>query len=423
MGRGPEESHPGAIVSERKGASVTELMASTEAASDDPSIGPATIYRRPNGAASTSRGEPSAGTGPPADSSARTPSTALVPRSNGSGLPAMPAPLTPRHLDGLGADDRARTLLEAYLRTRSNPRTRTAYRLDVEHWLAFCATCRLDPLIDPRGVHVEAWIAAQRDSVPPPAASTSVRRLAAVSSWYRWLVRDDFAVRNPVEGVPRPRVARDESATVGLSREQAAALLDAADTDADPRANHARNRAAVTLLLDNALRCGELIDLDLADLGSARGHRTLRVRGKGGTLHIVPLAPATIDALQTWLDVRGGDPGPLFTSTRGNRLTHSAVFRLVRRLAELAHRARPDLGMAEVAQRLSPHGLRHTAITAVLDAGVSLRDAQDFARHADPRTTRIYDRNRGALDRNPTYVLSTYLAAARVSSPGSGPVR
>ncbi|MBS4010522.1 MAG: tyrosine-type recombinase/integrase, partial [Roseovarius sp.] len=76
--------------------------------------------------------------------------------------------------------------------------------------------------------------------------------------------------------------------------------------------------------------------------------------------------------------------------------------RIVRRLAERAGIDKP----------ISPHSLRHAAITAALDAGCSLRDVQDFARHADPRQTRRYDRARGALDRNPTYIVATYLAGA-----------
>jgi hypothetical protein len=67
---------------------------------------------------------------------------------------------------------------------------------------------------------------------------------------------------------------------------------------------------------------------------------------------------------------------------------------------------------AGIDKRISPHSLRHAAITAALDAGCSLRDVQDFARHADPRQTRRYDRARGALDRNPTYIVATYLAGA-----------
>lgn len=93
--------------------------------------------------------------------------------------------------------------------------------------------------------------------------------------------------------------------------------------------------------------------------------------------------------------------GPLLARRDGSRLDRHAAGRIVRRLAKRAG-----------TKRISPHSLRHAAITAALDAGCSLRDVQDYARHADPRQTRRYDRARGALDRNPTYIVATYVAGA-----------
>lgn len=86
----------------------------------------------------------------------------------------------------------------------------------------------------------------------------------------------------------------------------------------------------------------------------------------------------------------------------GSRLDRHAAGRIVRRLAKGAGITKP----------ISPHSLRHAAITAALDAGCSLRDVQDYARHADPRQTHRYDRARGVLDRNPTYIVATYVAGA-----------
>ena len=87
----------------------------------------------------------------------------------------------------------------------------------------------------------------------------------------------------------------------------------------------------------------------------------------------------------------------------GGRLDQPGAFRLVRQLAATAG--------VDNAAKLSPHSLRHAAITAALDAGVSLRDVQDFAGHADPRTTRRYDRSRNSLDRHATYAVAAYLTA------------
>ena len=81
-------------------------------------------------------------------------------------------------------------------------------------------------------------------------------------------------------------------------------------------------------------------------------------------------------------------------------MTRYQAARIVRRLAKAAG----------ITKTISPHSLRHTAVTLALDSGVSLRDVQDLARHADPRTTRRYDRARGALDRHATYELARFLA-------------
>ena len=125
----------------------------------------------------------------------------------------------------------------------------------------------------------------------------------------------------------------------------------------------------------------------------------LRIVGKGNQPALIPLAPRTGRAIDAAVGERGD--GPLLARGDGSRLDRHAAGRIVRRLARKAGIDKP----------ISP-SLRHAAITAALDAGCSLRDVQDYARHADPRQTRRYDRARGALDRNPTYIVATYVAGA-----------
>lgn len=98
--------------------------------------------------------------------------------------------------------------------------------------------------------------------------------------------------------------------------------------------------------------------------------------------------------------IAGRTDGPLLRNAAGRRMTAYNVQYLVAALAR-------DAG---IDKRLTPHGLRHSAITVGLDAEVSLRDMQDFARHADPKTTRRYDRSRHALNRHATYAIAHYLA-------------
>ena len=218
-----------------------------------------------------------------------------------------------------------------------------------------------------------------------------------------------LAGRLPTDGVARPAVDPDYTATAALDRGQARALV--ATADADTGAQALRTRAAVRLLLHNALRFDEVCAADLADLGDDRGHRVLTVLGKGNRKAKIPLTPGTCGALDAYLadraDRAGLDgwrrlSGPLLATEHGGRLRQSHLWELVRRLARAA-------GIASWEQ-MSPHSLRHSAITFALDAGVALRDVQDYARHWDPRTTRRYDHSRVSLDRNAACAVAAYLA-------------
>jgi integrase/recombinase XerD len=137
----------------------------------------------------------------------------------------------------------------------------------------------------------------------------------------------------------------------------------------------------------------------VTDVGSHSWHHTLALRAtKGDKPTVVALAPPTMQALATV--IAGRSSGPLLRNANGRRMTASNVQYLVAALAR----------EAGIGKGLTPHGLRHSAITLGLDAGVSLRDMQDFARHADPKTTRRYDRARHALNRHATYAIAHYLA-------------
>ena len=140
--------------------------------------------------------------------------------------------------------------------------------------------------------------------------------------------------------------------------------------------------------------CGASID----DLGEEHGHRVLRVRGK---VVLVPLSPAVARAIDR--AVAGRTAGPILRNMLGARMDRHAGTRRLKYLAWAAGVRMP---------RMHAHMLRHTFVTTMLDAGVSLRDVQIAARHADPRTTMRYDRARVSLDRHATYIVATFLAGA-----------
>ncbi|MBU0609497.1 MAG: tyrosine-type recombinase/integrase [Armatimonadetes bacterium] len=133
---------------------------------------------------------------------------------------------------------------------------------------------------------------------------------------------------------------------------------------------------------------------NMADLGDDSGYRVLRVHGKGGKVVNVPLAPATCAALDAWINRAELEDGPVLRPVdKGGRIGAGPVNR-----RSVAKRVKWIAKRAGIAKRISPHSLRHTAVTLALDSGVSLRYVQDFARHADPRTTRRYDRRRHSLN-------------------------
>jgi site-specific recombinase XerD len=293
----------------------------------------------------------------------------------------------------------AEQVTEAWLANRRlSAHTRAAYRRDVAGWLGWCARREVDPL---RASFLDVNAYARELEVSRAATSVA-RTLSGVSSWYDFLVKLRAVEVNPVAGADRPPVSRDHSATVGLTPQEVDALLAAAEAATGPAA--ARHRAVLRMLADLGLRVGELVGLDVADVGWERGHRSVRFVGKGGRPRRRVLTPAAAAALDVYLDGRA--EGPLFVTASGARIDRHAVFRLVRRLAR-------EAGIASW-ERLSPHSLRHAFATAARGEGVPLEDVQDAMGHADPRTTRRYDRDRHNLDRDPAYMI----AAARARRGG-----
>ncbi len=270
--------------------------------------------------------------------------------------------------------------------------TRAAYGRDLRHWFGrWCAAHALDPLAAQRA-HVDAY-ARTLAEVEERSPATVARHLSTLSGFYRYAVAEDIVARNPVANVRRPKVGSDTVST-GLDRDELAALIVAAAADSP------RSLALVLLLGLNGLRVSEALGANVEDLTTERGHRVLRIKRKGGKTATVPLAPRTAQAVDTYAGDR--TTGPLFVTASGARWHRSEAWRTLRRLAKVA--------VPEKAGSLHPHDLRHAFVTLSLDAGASLRDVQDAAGHADPRTTRRYDRARHNLDKHPTYALAGLIA-------------
>jgi integrase len=206
-------------------------------------------------------------------------------------------------------------------------------------------------------------------------------------------VEEELLDHSPAAHVRRPRPDYESHAT-GLDRNELGALLVAAGL------GQPAEHALISLLALNGLRVSEATGTNIEALGVERGHRTLVITRKGGKVVTIPLAPRTARAID--LAVGERSDGPLFLAAGGRRLDRHGAARIVRRVARRAGISKP----------VGPYTLRHAFITAALDAGVPLRDVQEAASHADPRTTMRYDRARGSLDRHATYVMAAYLAGA-----------
>lgn len=317
-------------------------------------------------------------------------------------------------VDVAGGGDRLAGLTAQFLAGRKSADTRDAYRLDLSSWLAWCRDADVDPRQAWPG-DITVWLA----SIADQAGTTRARRLSAVSSWYRWLIRHQAVERNPAILDKAERPTQSPRRAPALSDAQAEAMLAAAD--ADP---NLRTAAIIWLLLHTGIRVAELLAANIGDLGQDRGVTILNVRGKGGKVRQVEVEPYTysriIDYLATRTDVdrRPALPGqvtpgdrPLFATNTGRRMAHrSDVRNLIRRIARRA-------GLPpELADALTPHATRATNITAQIEAGVPIRDIQRNAGHASPVTTELYDRSQWSPDRSGARAVARRFHAARVDA-------
>jgi site-specific recombinase XerD len=293
---------------------------------------------------------------------------------------------------------------------RESVHTREAYRRDVEDFVGWCTARDLD-VCEVRRAQVDAYAAALANSPNPrtgrPLAPASVaRRLAALSSWYSYLLDVGATGHNPILRVRRPRLDRDHTATVGLSAIEAAALRRAAA--ADPVLGPACGAALAGFLVEIGARVSEICALSTEDLGYDSGHRTVRLRMKGGKTRTRAVPPGLGATLERYLAGRGA--GLLFQHPDGRPLDRHTVYRFVRRAARTAG--------IPAADRITPHSFRHAWATLARERGASLEERQYALGHADPRTTQRYDRARQSLDRDPSYLVA---AAVAIDPAGNQP--
>jgi integrase/recombinase XerD len=250
----------------------------------------------------------------------------------------------------------------------------------------------LDPLVGVQRAHVELYIRSlgERGLMD----SSVVSMLCSVRGYFKFAHIDGLIPSDPAVYARLPKVQRDESRTQGLDRLELIRFLQVAQTIS------VHHGALAYLLGINALRASEAAAVRIEDYAeSLRGHRVLRLVGKGNKPATMPITVPVLRVLEACRGERSEGPLVLRPLT-GNPIDRRDAYRMVTKVATVAG----------IPRHISPHSLRHAAITNALDAGVPLRDAQILARHADPRTTEHYDRARGNLDRHAVHFLTAYVA-------------
>jgi integrase/recombinase XerC len=201
------------------------------------------------------------------------------------------------------------------------------------------------------------------------------RKLSTLRTFFRYLVREGILSKNPAEGLSTPKLNRYLPKT--LSVDEATALMERGYGSSQ---RDLRDRAIVELFYASGLRVSELTSLDVGSLDMRE--KLVRVVGKGRKERILPIGRKSYQALQAYLEARGmpADEEPLFLNARGGRLTARSVQRNLK----------TRLIKAGILKDISPHALRHSFATHLLDGGADLRAIQELLGHASLSTTQKY---------------------------------
>jgi integrase/recombinase XerC len=267
-----------------------------------------------------------------------------------------------------------------FLETERNasPHTVRAYIRDLDAFNAYMRG-RLNDEVNIEAVEsdvVRLYLAARSRG---RQRATVSRELTSLRSFYRFLVREGAVPKNPILDIPMPRLRR--SLPQVLSVDEVLELIKTPDLRSTLGL---RNRALLELLYSSGVRVSELVGLNLRDISWDLG--VICVFGKGNKERIVPVGGPALDALRLYLERRGElspsikDKETLFLNYRGGRLTSRSVARMVDRYIKRCSQRRG----------ISPHNLRHTFATHLLDGGADLRSIQEMLGHESLSTTQRY---------------------------------
>ncbi|GFO68877.1 tyrosine recombinase XerC [Geomonas limicola] len=267
--------------------------------------------------------------------------------------------------------------IEQFLRYLENERnssahTVAAYRSDLEQFTQFLEAQGLSSPDQVDHLTIRRYLAQRHKGL---AKSSLGRKLSALRALFRFLMREGRLEKNPAELVATPK--KEKRLPFHLNIDQVTTLVQA---PGDAGLLPLRDRAVLETLYSCGIRVSELTGMDVVNLDLEGG--LARVLGKGGNERIVPVGSYARQALKDYLEERGNPPAelPLFVNARGGRLTRRSVARIV------------DAHMLLIAamRKVSPHTLRHTFATHLLEGGADLRAIQELLGHASLSTTQKY---------------------------------
>jgi integrase/recombinase XerD len=292
---------------------------------------------------------------------------------------------------------------DIWLAGQLSPHTRRAYKRDVAHFVRTVGIQSAGELRQVNRAAVVAWQNIMKERGTKPR--TIRRRLSALSSLFAHLVAHRAADVNPVRDIKRPRVNRRQGTTRAFSPKEARKILDAPD----PNTIHGlRDRAILSVGLQAGPRRAEIASLLVKDYHTNAGYKSLHFIRKGGEDLSLAINPQTSQRIEEYLAAAGhhdDSDGPLFRPVRQNQLRRDprrhvhpeAIDRILRKYA-----AALGLGSG-----YSAHSMRATFITTALNNGASLEDVQRDVGHADPSTTKLYDRRGHNPDKSASF-FATY---------------
>lgn len=257
-----------------------------------------------------------------------------------------------------------------------SPNTVASYRFDLTQFWAFCRSQGISPLAEGRRA-VTSYLLQLKTRGRTPA--TICRHLAALKSFYRFLLQESVIAEDPTANLESPRLGQRLPRV--LTPEEVDRLL------AQPRTSTPtglRDKAMMELLYATGLRVSELVSLNVGDVNLEHGF--VRCMGKGSKERIVPLGGVARYFLSAYLDqararlARGRNTQALFINQQGRRLTRQGCWKIIKVYAR----------KGGITKSITPHVLRHSFATHMLENGADLRSVQELLGHADISTTQIY---------------------------------